>query len=154
MIKLPGISQSAQSCCKVNELHILQGMSSLNLQQSHHWRLIICQTCIWSARFESWLEKRLFMDFFLSIQRNAIVIPILGNSCLLPYHFQFNIGHSAVLRAHTMNLKKKVCNGTIIENKSRRSSQLKMFITYIWFRWNRPPSGNTEYHLFLIQKHF
>jgi hypothetical protein len=25
--------------------------------------------------------------FFLSIQRNAGVIPTLGNSCLLPYHF-------------------------------------------------------------------
>jgi len=56
------------------------------------------------------------MDFFLSIQRNASVIPTLDNSCLLPYHFQFNLGRSAMLRAHYMNLKKKVCHGTIIES--------------------------------------
>jgi len=77
------------------------------------------------------------MDFFLSIQRNASVILTLGNSCLLPYHFQFNTGPTAVLRAHNMNLKKKVCHGMIIEShRVGHQSQLKMFITYIWFGYS------------------
>jgi hypothetical protein len=109
--------------------HIAKRMSSIFFRECHLWIHNKVTTQGWCAgnmpdmylrcQIRILAGKATVHGFFLSIQRNTSVIPILGNSCLLPYHFQFNIGHSAVLRAHKINLKKKVCHGTITESDRR-----------------------------------